>query len=93
MADNQLNDRIIVLTKRDTSKGIATDTGLIDNRLFTGSNKLHAVMQPNGLWALKYESGILPQPLKQEFTSFTQVMKFLKPYFHKRNVDIKEVID
>lgn len=93
MADNQLNDRVLVLKKRDAAKNTTTDTGLIDNRLFTGGNKLHAVMQPNGLWALNYDFGILPPPLRQEFTSFTQVMKFLKQYFHKRNIEIKEVID
>lgn len=93
MADNQSNDRILVLSKRDISKNTTTDSGLIDNRLFTGGNKLHAVMQPNGLWALNYDAGIIPGALKQEFTSFTQVMKFLKQYFHKRNIEIKEVID
>lgn len=93
MADNQLSDRILVLSKRDTSKNTVTDSGLIDNRLFTGGNKLHAVMEPNGLWSLHYDAGIVPPAMRQQFTTFSQVMKFLKQYFYKRNIEIKEVID
>lgn len=93
MADNQTNDRILILEKRDTSKNITTDNGLIDNRLFTGGNRLHVVMEPNGLWSMHYDAGIPAPALRQQFTSFTQAIKFLRQYFDKRNIAIKEVID
>lgn len=88
---NQSTDRIISLVKVE-GKNTLSDMGLIDNRLFSGGNTLHAVMEPNGLWILKYDSGSLPEPLRQQFTNFTILMKFLRQYFHKRNIEIKEVI-
>lgn len=74
-------------------KAPINSTGLMDNRLFTGENKLRAYMEPNGLWSLKYDSGILPEPLKQQFTSFSTLLRITKDYFKKRNIAIKEVID
>lgn len=87
---NQSNDRILELVKIP-GKDTRNTAGLVDNRLFTGENKLHAVMEPNGLWSLKYDSGNLPEFLRQQFTSFSILLRTLKEYFYKRNIEIKEI--
>lgn len=84
------NDRVIALAPREGAKNVL---GLVDPRLFTGENKLHAVMEDNGLWALHYDKGIAAEPLRQKFTSFPKAMKTIKEYYNKRNIDVKEVID
>lgn len=85
-------DRVLVLEVVEGEKALSS-TGLVDTRLFTGENKLHAVLDPSSmLWHLKYDDGILPQPLKQQFTGFGAVLKFCEDYFSKRNIRIKEVI-
>lgn len=85
-------DRILVLEPIDGDP--KTTTGIIDRRIFTGENKLHAIQNPqNSLWYFKYESGILPQPLKMQFTSFNKMLAHAKDYFSRRNIVIKEVID
>ena len=50
-------------------------------------------MPPYGLWAFKYDSGGLPEPLKQKFTSFKALFDFAKVYFLKRNLEIVEIKD
>lgn len=95
--DNPTNirktDRILVLGVIDGTKPKNT-IGLVDPRLFTGENKLHAVMDTQTtLWHLKYDSGVMPQPLKQQFTSFTKLYDHAVDYFAKRNIIIKEVLD
>jgi hypothetical protein len=86
-------DRILVLSVMDGKKPIST-TGAADPRLFSGENKLHAVMDPaSGLWRFKYDMGIVPEPLKCSFTSFTALKKFAEAYYYKRNIEITEVKD
>lgn len=86
-------DRILVLGTMD-GKIPKNNLGVVDPSLFTGENKLHAILdRQTMLWHLKYESGVLPMPLKQNFTSFKMLMKFVEDYFKKRNIIIKEVID
>ena len=93
-SDKQRNtDRIIKLKVIDGTKPINTK-GMVDSRLFTGENNLHAIMNENdGLWAIKYDSGILPNHLKQRFTSFRLLYKHVENYFQGRNVEISEVKD
>lgn len=75
-------------------KGAKTNTGMVDVSLFTGDNKLHARMDnETTLWGLQYEKGLVPEPLKQKFTSFKVLKKFAEDYFIKRNIIIKEVHD
>ena len=85
-------DRILILRPAD---GKATSTkGAVDHRLFTGTNKLHAVHDEQyNLWHLKYDSGVLPQPLQQQFTSFVKLLAFVIEYYKRRNVEIVEVQD
>lgn len=87
---NNSPDRIIVLCK-GPGKNTMTTAGLIDNRLFTGENKLHAIQDITGLWALSYDAGLVPGPLRQKFTGFNKLYKFIEDYFKRRNIEIKEV--
>lgn len=87
------NDRILELAVID-GKSPLSSTGMVDTRLFTGGNRLHAVMDPeNCLWRFKYDDGVLPGPLKGIFTSFKTLRKFAEDYFSKRNIKITEVKD
>lgn len=87
-------DRMVVLEVID-SKLPLSSAGLIDRRLFTGDNNLHAIKDPQTcFWYLKYDFGGLPPPLKdQKFTSFTALKKHASRYFETRNVRIKEILD
>lgn len=85
-------DRILVLSLREG--GARGTSGLLDNRLFKGSNRLHAIIDGQTLlWSLKYDEGIIPPVLRQRFTSFQFLLDYCRNYFDKRNIDIKEVID
>lgn len=85
-------DRVIVL---EPMEGGAKNTkGMVDSRLFTGDNKLHARMDPaNCQWYLQFDSGIMNESLKGRWTSFSKLKEYLEQYFYKRNVRVKEVID
>lgn len=86
-------DRELVLSHVE-GKDPKGSTGLVDPNLFTGTNKLHAKMDPQtSFWYFQYEKGILPEPLKQKFTSFKVLKKHAEEYFAKRNIVIKEVKD
>lgn len=86
-------DRILELKVIDGQKP-KSSTGLIDSRLFTGGNKLHAIMdQQTTLWKLKYEDGSIPEPLRQQFTSFAKLKEHCELYFAGRNLEIEKVID
>lgn len=87
---NATKDKILILEPI----GAAYNTsGMLDKRLFTGENKLHAVLEDNGLWSFHYDSGIMNEPLKQKFTSLSMALKAAKTYFDKRNVRVKEIIE
>lgn len=87
------DDRVLILRPIDGSKALSS-SGLVDPRLFTGENKLHAKKTPNGtLWYMKYDAGAVPEPLKAKFTTFPQLLDYAKRYFSKRNIEITEVID
>lgn len=87
------DDRVLVLKVKDGKKPTSV-TGMIDERLFKGENNIHAVVHPNGLWYCKYELGAVPGGLKnQYFTKFSELLKFVKEYFEKRNVEVVEVRD
>jgi len=86
-------DRVLVLKIKD-GKLPTSSTGMVDTRLFSRDNNLHAKMNTtNSLWSFAYDEGMLPQPLKQQFTSFSKALKCAREYFEKRNVEITEVID
>ena len=89
---NRATDIIIVVEPIE-GKHTLDSSGLVDNRLFTGENKLHAKVDGTGLWFLQYDAGILPQPLKQRFTNWNILYNSIADYFGKRHIRIKEVID
>lgn len=86
-------NRILVLRVKEGMKPVDV-TGLLDKRLFTGEPNLHAIRGPfDNMWRLKYTHGVLPQPLRQQFTNFRQLVDHCKGYFSRRNIEIVEVID
>lgn len=87
------DDRIFVLRPID-GKRPSSSTGLVDTRLFTGGNVLHAKMDPqNCLWYMEYENGVLPQALKGRYTKFRDLREYVENYFRTRNIEIVEVKD
>lgn len=85
-------DRILVL-KQIPGKNTLRSNGLTDNTLFTGGNKLHALLDESGIWSLQYEKGNIEESLRQKFTSFPRLMKHATEHYRKRNIKIEEVID
>lgn len=89
------NDRAFALELIDDKAPISS-TGLVDKRLFTGDNKIHAVRDETStnLWYFRYDKGEVPGALKDaKFTKFDQAQKYLEKYFNTRNIKIKEIID
>lgn len=87
------NDRVLVL-KIIEGKSPKDSAGVVDTRLFTGSNKLHGVYdERTGMWNMRYETGALPGALQQKFISFEQLEDFARKYFKTRNVEIVEIIN
>jgi len=87
------DDRILILKVIDNKVAISS-SGMVDNRLFTGENTLHAIYDVrSGLWSMSYEMGILPGGLKQKFLSFSDLLEYARNYFKHRNIEIVEVID
>lgn len=86
-------DRVLQLKVIDGTQP-KTSTGLLDPRLFTKGNNLHAIQNPeNNLWVLQYDQGVLPQQLKQSFTSFKKLLQHTEMYLKVRNVEVVEVRD
>src|SRR2546423_2194148 len=93
--DNKLlsTDRAMILEPIPGKETLAT-SGMIDNRLFKGECQLRAVMDPQfSLWDIKYNMGILPEPLRQRFTSFKGLYNYASKYFEKRGIRVAKVID
>lgn len=87
------NDRVLVLKviEGKTAKG---SNGIVDPRLFSGSNKLHGVYdERTGMWNMRYETGALPGALQQKFSTFTDLEDFARKYFKTRDVEIVEIIN
>lgn len=96
MADNAKStstDRIFVLEQMEGKSPLSTK-GLVDARLFTGENNLHAIMDPSScMWILRYDAGLVEQPLRQKFTSFKMLRKFVEDYYKRRNIQVKEILN
>lgn len=89
---NHTTDRVFKLETID-SKAPASSTGLLDKRLFTGDNKLHALVDEDCLWIVRYEQGSVPKELRRKFTTFGRLLEYVEEYFTKRNVKITEISD
>lgn len=86
------NDRVLVLKPIEGEKTLSS-TGLVDPRLFSGENRLHVKCSPNNMWYFKYEQGIVPEPLKERFTSFPAALEKATKYFKSRNINVEKIID
>jgi len=87
------DDRVITLELIPGQKP-TNSTGLVDTRLFKGGNRLHAIRNKhNHLWSMRYDSGGLPEPLKQQFTSFNKLIRHVEDYFGRRGLRIASVED
>lgn len=87
------DDRVLVLQPIDGMKP-KSSTGIVDPRLFTGDNKLHAVRDPSfSWWTLKYDSGGIPPALQQRYMSFDDLLTIVKDYFKHRNIQVVDVKD
>lgn len=93
-SNHRTTDRLLVLEPEEGKKA-QSSKGLDDPRLFSGENKLHALMDPETcLWGFKYDKGMSPPQLKDvKFTTFNAALKHASDYYKKRNIIIKEVID
>jgi hypothetical protein len=89
---NWTSDRVLTLKVMDDKQPLSS-MGLVDKRLFSGENRLHAKLDGvTTLWYFQYDNGGLPPALKdQRFTSFTLLLKYAKEYFYKRNIEITDV--
>lgn len=86
------DDRVLTLKVMDGKKA-KDSNGVIDGRLFNGSNRLHGIYdERTGMWNLRYETGSLPGELQVKFVSFKELEDFARRYFKTRNVEITDVI-
>ena len=86
------NKRMLVLKVKDGRKAI-NSTGVVDSRLFNGSNSLYAILGPGNLWYLEYSAGAIPPALKQQFTKFDLLLTTVKEYLAKRNIEVSGIED
>jgi hypothetical protein len=87
------DDRTLVLRPMP-GKTVKNGIGLVDPRLFSGENNMHAIKESlTGLWYVKYESGGVPPVLKQKWTGFNALYRTVEEYMNKRNIIIESVID
>lgn len=82
-----------LVLKPGEGKPIPGTMGMIDPGMWKGTNSLKAIQDETSLWGFKFDKGILPEPLKQRFTTVTKAVAFAKTYFAKRNIDLIEVKD
>jgi hypothetical protein len=87
------DDRILIL--RPMPGKTARDiNGRVDPRLFNGDNKLHIIYNnTTGMWGMRYDVGIPPEPLRQKFTMFGDAVETARLYFAKRDVEIERIDD
>lgn len=93
LVKNTSKDRTLVLKPIDGKDALSAG-GMVDKRLFTGGNNLHAIMDPEyGHWHVEYDSGTIPPAFQQRWTSFSKLQSFVSEYYKRRNVEITEIID
>lgn len=86
-------DRVLVIEAIDGKQKLSS-TGLVDSRVMTGENSVRVVRDPQTcLWSIRYDQGIMPAPLRGQFTSFPKALAHAESYFSRRNMRVKEVRD
>jgi hypothetical protein len=87
------DDRIFIFKPIEGMERLSS-TGMIDQRVLNGENRLHAIKEPaTGLWYVKYDKGGVPPALKEKWTSFNTMKKQIAEYYRKRGVETVEVED
>lgn len=87
------DDKTLVIKPIEGVKPRST-SGLVDSRIFTGKANVHAKCdRQTNLWGIHYAQGILPQPLRQKFTTYSALIEFVDGYFRRRGLYIAEVIE
>jgi hypothetical protein len=87
------DDRILEVKVLDGEKPLSS-IGMVDKRIFQGGNKLHAFYNPmTGFWKLRYEVGVIPGKLMNNWLSFDQLLADTDKYLRSRNMYISEVLD
>lgn len=86
------DDRVLNLKVMEGKKPLTTG-GVVDSRLFNGSNRLHGIYdERTGMWNLRYETGSLPGELQVKFVTFKELEDFARRYFKTRNVEITDIV-
>lgn len=95
VADKIRKTDIVLVIRPLPGMGAKAVTGLVDRKLFTGDNHLHAIMDTQTcLWKLAYDNGTLPSALKEKmFTGFAPLYKHVDEYMRTRNAHIESIID
>lgn len=95
--DYKMRKTDIILILRPIDNKALNSIGLLDKTLFKDGaegNKLHAIMDTQTcLWYLKYERGLIPPALRQQWTSYHKLLDFVKTYMKSRNIEIVEIRD
>lgn len=87
------DDRVIILKPKEGFDPLDS-SGMVDKRLFTGDNGLHVIKDPETcFWSLRFEAGILPDPLKGSWNSFNKIVDHVRDYYNRRNIEIVEIRD
>lgn len=75
-------------------KHALSSTGIVSYKMATGEpNYKITQCEITNLWIFKQNYGVLPEKLKQRFTSYSQIMKFAHDYFGRRNLKIEKILD
>ena len=86
-------ERTLVLKPMEGKKALSS-TGIVVYRTTDGEPNYKVTIDPfTNLWIFKQNYGILPEKLKQKFTSYGSIMKYAHDYFGKRNLVIEKVLD
>lgn len=82
------NDRKLKLSKME-GKSTLTNSGTVDNTLLTGGNTLRIIRdEQTSLWHFKFDRGELPQPLKDQWTTFQKAFDHARMYYARRNIEV-----
>jgi hypothetical protein len=89
--DKEVPDERVLKVEKIPGEHTLSSSGTVANSLFKGDNPLYAYKGKDGLgWYLRYKSGELPEPLKQCFTTFPILFKFVESYFRRRGLRLYE---
>lgn len=86
------DDRIFTLKPMEGKKALAAN-GLVDQRLFTGENRIHVMQNESSLWFLRLDNGIVPPGINQLYTSSARAIETMKGYYARRNIAIQEILE